>query len=353
MASERTALRPPTELGSVPAHPANPGRHVAAVVLGGVCLLAGLSVLSMMVGSGDIPVSQVWQSLTHGGSSTSDLLVVDFRLPRTLLALLVGAGLGAAGAIMQALTRNPLADPGILGVNAGAFVAVAVGAAVLGSTSSTTLVWLAMGGALVATSVVFLVGSTGPDGGSSTKLVLAGVALGAVFTAISFAVTLSSSEVFDRVRYWQAGSLQNRQMDVVGSVLGFIVVGLVIALAIAPALNTLALGEEVASALGTHPGLTRTAGVAALTLLCGAATAAAGPISFLGLMVPHLVRAIVGPDQRLIVPLSMLAAPILLLTADMAARVLTSSELPLGIVMAAMGAPVLIAVTRRGKAVGQ
>ncbi len=327
------------------------GRRAAAVIVGSV-LLAVLVVASVFIGSGDIPVADAWAALWHDSGSTTDLLVRDFRIPRTLLAIVVGIALGVAGAIIQPLTRNPLADPGILGVNAGAYCAVVFAAAFLGSAVDLTLVLCALVGALLAALVVYGVGNTGPAGGTPTKLVLTGVALGAVLSGVSFAVTLARPEVFDKVRFWSAGSLQGRQFDTLWTVLPFIVAGVVIALVMPRALNALSLGDDMAVALGSRPAVTKAAGVVAVTLLCGAATAAAGPIAFVGLMVPHALRSIVGPDQRWIMPLSLLAAPILLLSADILGRVVVSSELPVGVVTAFLGAPVLIALTRRKGARG-
>ncbi|MGC3956125.1 MAG: iron chelate uptake ABC transporter family permease subunit [Propionicimonas sp.] len=317
------------------------------VVVVAAGLLALLMVASMFIGSGDIPPVEVWQALLHDSGSSTDLIVREYRAPRTLLAVVVGAALGLAGAVIQAITRNPLADPGILGVNAGAYTAVVLAAAGLGPALSTSHVAAALVGALVASLVVYGIGTVGPAGGTPTKLVLTGVALGAVLTGISFAVTLVRPDVFDRIRHWSAGSLQGRQFDTFWAVLPFIAAGAVIALLLPRALNALALGDDAATALGSRPALTKLAGVAAVTLLCGAATAAAGPIAFVGLMVPHALRSLVGPDQRWIVPLSLLAAPILMLTADIVGRLVVSSELPVGVVTAFVGAPVLILLTRR------
>jgi len=327
------------------------GRKAAAVIVG-VVLLAGLTVASIFIGSGNITAAQVWAALDTDSGSTTDLLVRDFRVPRTLLAIVVGIALGLAGAIIQPLTRNPLADPGILGVNAGAYCAVVLAATFLGSAVDLTLVSCSLAGALVAALIVYGVGNTGPAGGTPTKLVLTGVALGAVLSGVAFAVTLTRPEVFDKIRFWSAGSLQGRQFDTLWAVLPFIAAGVVIALFMPRALNALSLGDDLAVALGSRPGVTKAAGIVAVTLLCGAATAAAGPIAFVGLMVPHALRSAVGPDQRWIMPLALLAAPILLLSADIIGRVVVSSELPVGVVTAFLGAPVLIALTRRKGARG-
>jgi iron complex transport system permease protein len=347
----RFGTRVTIEAERLPGVQVGAGRKTA-VVIAGVVLLAVLVVASVFIGSGNIPFADVWKALQQDSGSSTDLIVRQFRIPRTLLAIVVGIALGLAGAIIQPLTRNPLADPGILGVNAGAYTAVVLVAALLGSAVNTAMVGFAMLGALLAAVIVYGVGNTGLAGGTPTKLVLTGVALGAVLTGISFAVTLTKPEVFDRVRFWSAGSLQGRQFDTLWSVLPFIVIGTAIALLMPRALNALSLGDDLAVALGSRPGVTKLAGVVAVTLLCGAATAAAGPIAFVGLMVPHALRSVVGPDQRWIMPLSLLAAPILMLTADILGRIVVSSELPVGVVTAFLGAPVLIALTRRKGARG-
>lgn len=318
----------------------------------GLVVLAGLGVLSLFVGSGSIPIADAWAALWDQSGSSTALIMREYRVPRTLLAIVVGIAFGLAGAVIQPLTRNPLADPGILGVNAGAYCAVVVAAAVIGSTVNITLVVFALVGALVAAVLVYAVGNTGQAGGTPSKLVLTGVATGAVLSGVSFAITLAVPSVFDRVRFWSAGSLQNRQFDTLWTVLPFVVAGAVLALLLPRALNALALGDDLAATLGSRPALTKTAGVVAVTLLCGSATAAAGPIAFVGLMVPHAVRSVVGPDQRWVLPLCLVAAPILFLSADILGRVLVSSELPVGVVTAFLGAPVLIYLTRRKGARG-
>lgn len=340
--------------GATIARPRQAGgaRRLVVVVVVGVAALAGLAILSLLVGSGELTAAESWQAFLSDEPTTNRLIVWDYRLPRTLLAIVVGLALGLSGAIMQAVTRNPLADPGILGVNAGAYAAVVFAAAALGSGLSIVHVITALIGAFAASLIVYGVGSTGAAGGTPTKLVLTGTAVGAVLAGVSTAVTLTMPDVFDKVRFWSVGSLQNRQFDTLWAVAPFILVGVVIALALPRALNALSMGEDVAVSLGSRPGGTKVAGVIAVTLLCGAATAAAGPIAFIGLMVPHALRTVVGPDQRRIIPLSLLAAPVLLLGADIVGRVVVSSELPAGVVTAFIGAPVLIALTRRKGARG-
>lgn len=336
---------------TVPVAPVRTPLRRVPLIIGLVALLTGVTAASMFVGSGSIAPSDVIGALVGRGGvdATTALLVTDYRLPRTLIAVVVGAALGLAGAIIQALTRNPLAEPGILGVNAGAYVAIVLSASVVGVGAVTSYVWWGLGGALVATVIVYLVGTVGRSGANPVRLVLTGVAFAAVLSGVSRGVTLLNPDVFDRVRYWSVGSLQNRGFDILWGALPFLVIGAVLALTLGRSLNSVALGEDLARVLGVHVVRTRVLALVALTLLCGAATAAVGPIAFLGLLVPYLARAVVGPDQRAILPLCLLLGPTVFLTADILGRVVVSSELPVGIVTAFVGAPVLILLVRRGR----
>jgi iron complex transport system permease protein len=313
----------------------------------GVLLLAVL--LSLALGARSVPLPDVLAALTRFDPANEGQVVVhDLRLPRTVVGLAVGIALGLSGALIQALTRNPLADPGILGVNAGAAFAVVVGVAAFGLTDLQQLVWFSFGGAVVATVAVYAIGSLGTGGATPVRLTLAGLALGAVLAGITSGITLLSPRTFDAMRYWGAGSLATVSWGTARSIGVFVVVGAVIALLCARPLNAVALGDDLARSLGTRLPLLRVAVVVAVTLLCGAATAAAGPIGFVGLMVPHVARWLVGPDQRWLIPLTLLLAPALLLVSDVAGRlVLAPAELQVGIVTAVLGAPVLIALVRR------
>lgn len=330
-----------------------------AVLLSGLGLVVVLSLASLLVGARPVSVSSVLTALTaHDGGSVDHIVIVDYRLPRTLLSLMCGAGFGVAGALIQAATRNPLADPGILGVNAGAafFVTLAVG--LYGFWSIHAYLWFALLGAVLVTLAVHALGASGQEGGrlkgaTPVRLVLAGVALSAVLGGIGSSVTLLNPQAFDAMRQWAIGSVAGRNMTVVAAIAPFIGAGLVIALISARALNALALGEDLAEALGASVLRIRLLTLVAVTLLAGAATAACGPVGFIGLMVPHAVRWFTGPDQRWIVLLTMIYAPALLLIADIAGRlVLYPGELEAGIVTAFLGAPVLIALARRKQASG-
>ncbi|WP_415976348.1 FecCD family ABC transporter permease [Rhodococcus sp. 077-4] len=318
-----------------------------------VGVLTALCLVSIAVGTEYIPIGEVWHVLLHPDGSTDSVIVRELRLPRTALGLLVGIALGVAGALIQAMTRNPLADPGILGVNAGAafFVAIAVG--VLGFTAIGSYIWFAFAGAVLATVAVYALGSLGRAGATPIRLTLSGIALGAVLGGVTSGMLLLDPDAFDRMRYWSAGSLAGRGLDIASEITPFIALGLLLAALVARPLNAIALGDDLAQSLGAHVLRTRIIGVVAVTVLAGAATAAVGPIGFLGLMIPHMVRWFVGPDQRWILLYSVFAAPGLLLLSDVVGRiVLRPGELPVGIVTAFLGAPVLIVLVRRTKASG-
>ncbi len=335
----------------VPA-PASLSRRRSIGLIVGLALLLVLLMLSVMIGSKAIAPSVVWDALLHPSADIDEFAIRDYRLPRTVLGLAVGAALGVSGALIQALTRNPLADPGILGVNAGASFAVAVAVGLLGIRDIRGYLWFAFGGALIVTLMVLALGST-RRGQSPVVMVLAGVAIGAVLGGATSALTLTDPEAFDHMRSWIAGSILGRPLDLVWPVLPFFAIALVLAFAVSGPLNAMALGDELAAAQGVRLVRTQVLTVAAITLLGGGATAIAGPIGFVGLMVPHVARWIVGPHQRWIFAYSVLLAPSLLLASDILGRiVMRPSEIPVGIVTAFVGAPVLIALVRRRKASG-
>ncbi|PXY37746.1 FecCD family ABC transporter permease [Prauserella flavalba] len=309
-----------------------------------------LVLLSIWLGSKSIPFTATWDVLWNNDGSNDAVIIHEYRIPRTLLGLLVGAALGLAGALMQVLTRNPLADPGLLGVTMGASTGVVVSLGFLGIASVLGYVWFAFAGAAIASLVVYVIGASGRGSASPERLVLAGAAVTAVLYAFNSAVLLMDPEAFDEYRYWQVGSLAGRYYDVLMPVLPFIVVGVIVALLLIRPLNALAMGEELGRALGAHPDRIRVVGAVAITLLCGAATAAAGPIAFVGLAVPHMARLIAGPDQRWVLPYSLVLAPILLVGSDIVGRVIAPpSEVQVGIVTAAIGVPVFIALCRKRK----
>lgn len=319
--------------------------------VGSLAVLLAVIMLSFAIGSKDIPFGTVVNALFHPANTDQVLIVRDLRVPRTVLGILAGVALGVAGALIQALTRNPLADPGILGVNAGASFFVVVAVAFFGLTSINQYLWFAFIGAIVVTVAVYAVGSVGRGGATPVRLTLAGVGIGAVLAGLGTGITFLDPRAFDNMRGWNAGSISGRPLDISLTIVPFVIVGVVVALIAARELNTIGLGDDLAASLGTRVVRTRILVLISVTLLVGSATAAAGPIGFVGLMVPHVARWIVGPDQRWILALSILFAPILVLGADIIGRVvLRPSELPVGIVTAFVGAPVLIWLARRSKA---
>ncbi|MFS2225030.1 Fe(3+)-siderophore ABC transporter permease [Pantoea sp. B65] len=312
-------------------------------------LLLLLSIASLLLGAKTISPTDVWLSLTGQLQNADSVIVVDARLPRTIAGILAGLALGGAGAVIQALTRNPLADPGILGVNAGASFAIAVGISLFGVSGMTGWLGFAWGGALLASLAVWLIGSPGGGRGNPVRLTLAGVALTAVLAGMTSSLTLLNPQTFDQMRIWQAGTLDIRSLSHVRLVAPAIVAGCLLALVSARALNNLSMGEEMAAALGTRVVLIRLLAVVAVMLLCGSTTALVGPIGFVGLMIPHVARWWFGSDQRWILIASFLLAPVLLLAADIVGRLLVPGELRVSVVTAFIGAPVLIWLVRQRK----
>ncbi len=320
-------------------------------LLGLVTIVLCVAFLSITVGARPVTLDTVWTALTaYNPDSTDHRIIWELRLPRTVIGLLVGAALGLAGAVLQGATRNPLADPSILGIHAGAALFVVLGVAILGISQLSIYVWLAFAGAGAAMLIVYAVASLGREGATPIKLALAGAAMTAALQSVISAILLTSPRTLDEVRFWQVGSLAGRNMDIVIQVAPFLAVGIVLALASARLLDGLSMGEDVARALGQRIGLSRAIAGLAAVILAGASTAAAGPIAFVGLTMPHVARAITGPNYRWILPYSMLLAPILLLGADVLGRVLAPpGEVQVGIVTAFLGAPFFIALVRRRK----
>ncbi|MGW7521490.1 FecCD family ABC transporter permease [Streptomyces sp. NPDC054796] len=314
-------------------------------MLGALLLLALMVVLSLAVGAKQLTFAEAWSGLADSGSSAYTV-VHEMRLPRTLLGLLAGVALGLAGGVMQALTRNPLADPGLLGINAGAAAAVVSAISFLGISSYTGYIGFAFVGAAAVSVLVYVVG--GGRGATPARLALAGTALNAALISYVNAVQLLDTASLDRMRFWTVGSLARAQNETLLKAVPFVAAGALLALALARPLNALALGDDAARALGSRPTLTRALSMAAVTLLCGAATAACGPIVFVGLMVPHMVRSLTGPDLRWLLPYCALLAPVLMLGADVLGRVLgRPGELQVGIVTAVLGGPFFLYFVRR------
>ncbi|MFG2757127.1 FecCD family ABC transporter permease [Streptomyces wuyuanensis] len=340
-------------MGTLAVRAAKGPRAVLLLALSGAVLLA-LCGVSMTFGALSVPLDQVWHTLLGDPpNSRVDNVIWAVRLPRTVLGLVTGAALGLSGALMQALTRNPLADPGILGVSAGAAFAVVLSVGVLGLGSLYGYIWFAFAGALAATVLVHLLGGLGRSGYTPVKLALAGVAVTSVLFSLTSAVALTDPDALNRYRFWSAGSLAGQDGEVLLRVLPFLALGAVLALSCARGLNSLALGDDVAKSLGLGTRPLRAQGVVAVTLLTGGAVAVIGPVVFVGLVVPHIARVLaqyagVGPDHRWLLPLSALLAPCLLLAADIAGRLVARPvEIQAGVLVAFVGGPFFIAMVRR------
>ncbi len=315
---------------------------ITAFILLVVCLA------SLTIGARSIGLPTLLDAATAFDPADGDHAVVLSRVPRTVVGLFVGAALATAGAALQGIARNPLADPGILGINAGSALAVVIGIYVFGFSSAAGYIWFAFAGAGAAAVTVYAVASLGREGATPVKLALAGAALAAGLASITNAVLVSSQETLDTFRFWQVGTLSGRGWDVIGTVAPFLLVGLALTLATGKVLNSLALGDDIARGLGQNVNLARGITGVGAVILCGAATAAAGPIAFVGLVIPHMVRLVVGADYRWILPFSAVLGPVLLLGADIIGRIiLPPSEVQVGIMTAVVGAPLFIWLVRR------
>ncbi|MFJ6698825.1 FecCD family ABC transporter permease [Streptomyces sp. NPDC091272] len=306
---------------------------------------------SLMVGAGDVSLTDLLPGITDPDlADKGQLILREVRIPRTVSGLLAGVALGLAGTVMQGVARNPLADPGILGVNSGASAAVVFALSILGLSDPGRYIWFGFAGALVASLVVYGIGSMGREGATPVKLALAGAATSAALLSLTTAMLLTDSKSFDQYRFWQVGSLTGRDPAVLWQALPFLVVGTAFALLLGPRLNALSLGDDLARGLGQRVGAARAASALAVVLLCGAATVIVGPIAFVGLVVPHAARMFTGPDYRWILPYSALLAPVLLLAADIVGRVIARpGEVQAGILTAVIGAVPFVLLVRRRK----
>ncbi|MEP7764298.1 iron ABC transporter permease [Sanguibacter sp. 25GB23B1] len=326
-----------------------PRRVRALWLLVVVAVLGALMVASVMIGSREVAWSDVVAAF--GGSTDGfEQAAVSKRIPRTVLAVVVGAALGVSGALMQGVTRNPLADPGILGVNMGASLAVVVGIAFFGLTAASSYVWVAIIGAGVTAVFVYTIGSLGRGGPSPLKLALAGAACSAALASFISAIMIPRGDVSAGVRSWQIGGVGGGTFESIGLVLPFLVVGFVVALLSARSLNSLALGDDLAAGLGERVAVARASSALAAVVLCGAATAVTGPIGFVGLVVPHACRLMIGVDHRWLLPFSAVVGAGLLTAADVLGRIVARpSEVDVGIITALVGAPFFIYIVRRQK----
>lgn len=320
------------------------------ILMGSLVLLVVCMLASLAFGSRTVGWDELLDGLFRPAVQSYEADIIRQRVVRTIFSLMCGAALGVSGALMQSVTRNPIADPSILGVNTGAALFVVVGIAFFNISSSSDYIWFALAGALLTAVFVFGIGSLGRGGATPLKLVLAGAATSAALSSLVMAIMIPRSNVMDQFRFWQVGSVGAGNMDSIMTFLPFFLVGIVIAILAAPSLNILGLGEELAKGLGVRIGTLKLIASFAGVILCGAATALAGPIGFIGLLAPHLVRLTIGPDERFVIPMSALAGAILLTFADVTGRLLGSpGELEVGIVTAFIGAPILIALTMKVK----
>lgn len=323
--------------------PVHHGRRLAALMGLGLAVAAVACLASLAVGATLVPLDDVWNAVR--GTAPSG--VVDARIDRTVLGLLVGASMGCAGAAMQALTRNPLADPGILGVNSGAALAIVLGLTTGLLSQQDHYVWFALAGAAVATTVVYGIASLGPGGAQPVTLTLAGAAFAATASSLGSGLLVVDLAALDVFRVWQVGTVAGRDLDLVASVLPVLAVGFLLTLPAGGWLNTLGLGDDLARGLGQRVGLVRLIIALGAVCLCAAGTALAGPIAFVGLVVPHLVRLVTGPDERRVMLGSAVFGAALVVAADTIGRVVAPpSEVQVGIMTAVIGAPALIALVK-------
>jgi len=312
-------------------------------------LLVLLCLLSLALGSRDVALGQTIDALLNYDPGNPDQAVIrELRIPRTAIGLAVGVGLGLAGVLMQGITRNPLADPGLLGITAGAFLAVTIASLTIDVSNTFALLWFAFIGAAVGAIFTYGVASLGRGGPTPIKLAIVGTTVSALFLALTTLLALRSVDAYNALLVWSAGSLTGSNLDSLNQAGVFVVAGVVLALTLGRPLNALALGEDVARAQGQRVGLTRALAGIGIVMLAGTATAMGGPIVFVGLVVPHVARAITGPDYRWILPYALMLAPILLLVADIVARlIMAPRELPVGLVTVMIGGPFFIALVRK------
>lgn len=325
-------------------------RLLSLVTLLGLLLLS--CVLSLLIGAKPMSLDTGWHALVAPTGTGDDLIVRELRIPRTAIGALIGCALGLAGALTQGHTRNPIADPGILGITHGAGLAVVLATYIFGVTHLLGFIWFGFAGAILGAVAVFAIGSTVRGGATPMTLALAGAAVSALLQAIIYALVLLDAKSLDTFRFWKVGSIAHTNLAVVWQVLPFLVVGVVLGLANASSLNALSLGEDLARSLGHRVQWARRLGIAAIAILVGASVAVCGPIGFVGLVVPHVCRLLSGPDHRWLLPFSAVTGGSLVLLADVMGRVVARpSEIEVGVMLALIGAPFFIALVRRRKLV--
>lgn len=318
---------------------------ILCLILLGICVIA-----SLVLGSRTVGLDELIAGLFHPDVDSYGANVVRQRIARTVFSIFCGAALGVSGALMQAVTRNPIADPSILGVNTGAALFVVCGIAFLNISTANQYIWLAIAGAMITAVFVYGIGSMGRGGATPLKLVLAGAATSAALSSLVSAIIIPRSYVMDQFRFWQVGSVGSANWNAITTFIPFLIFGLLIGILAASALNALALGDDVATGLGVRTGTLRMIAALAGVLLCGATTALAGPIGFVGLLSTHIIRLILGPDLRFVIPMAALSGAIILTISDVFGRLIGSpGELEVGVVTAFIGAPLLIIIAMKAK----
>ena len=315
-----------------------------------LALLSVMAIFSISLGAKSIAFTKVIDVLLGNDPDSLEAAIILQRIPRTVFGILAGGALGISGALMQSITRNPIADPSILGVNTGASLFVVAGIAFFNITVAYQYIWLAIIGAGVTAVFVYSVASMGKDGATPLKLALSGSAVSIVLGSLVSTIMLPNNRVMEAFRFWQVGSIGSATWESIMLISPFLIVGFIISMFISGYLNNLALGDEAATALGTNVVMTRTIGALSSVLLCGATTALAGPIGFVGLIIPHIIRLIFGSEMSKMLPLSFLGSAILMLVSDIIGRIISlPGETEVGIVTAVLGAPVFILAIRKGR----
>jgi iron complex transport system permease protein len=326
----------------------NNGQRFLGLIIA-ILLLLLLICASIVYGYTDTTWKMAWDAFQSNNGSNEHLVIETVRLPRALIAAAVGSSLAIAGVLMQTLTKNPLASPDIFGVNAGAGFAVVIGVTLFSMGNLQAIAGVAFFGAAVAAIGVYAIGSVGREGLTPIKLTLAGAAIAAMFSSFTQGFLVIDEAALEQVLFWLAGSVQGRKLEILTSVLPYLVIGWVGSLLIAPKMNVLSMGEDVAKGLGLHTGFLKIGLAIVIILLSGGSVAIAGPIGFVGIVIPHVTRSIVGIDHRWVIPFSGLLGGILLLAADILARyVIMPQEVPVGVMTAIIGTPFFIYIARRG-----
>jgi len=315
-----------------------------------ITILSIIAMLSLVVGVKIIPFSKVIAYMNHNDLDPITSAIITKRIPRTIFGILAGASLATSGALMQSITRNPIADPSILGVNTGASLFVVIGLAFFNITSANQYIWLSIVGAWLTAFFVYAIASMGKQGATPLKLALSGSAISIALGSFVSTIMLPNNQIMNSFRFWQVGSIGGASMESIKLLLPFFIIGFILSILISQSLDNLALGDELATSLGTNTLLIRILGAFAGVLLCGATTALAGPIGFIGLMVPHIIRSILGNNMKVVLVFSVLIGAIILLGSDIIGRVIGyPSETEVGIVTAILGAPVFITIIRHTK----